>query len=179
MNLPGIVPAGWMPAAKIARVICHWTAGTHTPSAFDKSHYHLLIDGSGKLVRGTPTIDLNSLPKAKAGYAAHTLNCNTGSIGISLCGMAGAVERPFDPGKYPLTPEQWGTLIKACADLCGHYGIPVSPKTLLSHAEVQVNLGIKQRNKWDIAVLPFNRKLNTAALVGHELRDNVSLLLKD
>lgn len=176
--MTSLVPAGWMPAAKMARIIFHWTAGAHTPSDLDKSHYHILIDSTGKLVRGKPTIDLNSLPKAKAGYAAHTLNCNTGSIGVSLCGMAGAVERPFDPGKSPITPEQWAALIQVCADLCGHYEIPVSPKTVLSHAEVQVNLGIKQKGKWDIAILPFNRTFDTAAKVGAELRANVSNLLK-
>jgi N-acetyl-anhydromuramyl-L-alanine amidase AmpD len=171
------IPADWMPAAKIARIIVHWTAGTHTPSVNDKSHYHVLIDGAGHLVKGTPSIALNSLPKAKAGYAAHTLNCNTGSIGISLCGMAGAVERPFNAGKYPLTTEQWAALIQACADLCAHYQIPVTPKTLLSHAEVQTNLGITQRGKWDIAILPFNRSFDTAKEVGAELRANVSNLL--
>lgn len=172
------IPAEWMPAAKIARVIVHWTAGANSPSDLDKAHYHVLIDGTGKLVRGKPTIDLNGLPKAKAGYAAHTLNCNTGSIGISLCGMAGAVERPFSAGKAPITSAQWAALIQACAELCKHYGITVGPKTLLSHAEVQANLGIKQRGKWDIAVLPFNRQFDTAAKVGAELRSNVAALLK-
>lgn len=172
------IPAEWMPAAKMARVIVHWTAGANSPSGNDKAHYHILIDGTGKLVRGKPTIDLNGLPKAKAGYAAHTLNCNTGSIGISLCGMAGAVERPFNPGKSPITSAQWGALLEACAELCEHYQIPVTPKTLLSHAEVQTNLGIRQRGKWDIAILPFNRSFDTAREVGDELRSNVAALLK-
>lgn len=172
------VPAEWMPAAQMARIIVHWTAGAHVPTDFDKQHYHILIDGAGKLVRGKPTIDLNGLPKAKAGYAAHTLNCNTGSIGISLCGMAGAVEKPFKAGNAPITSAQWGALIEACADLCRRYGIEPSPKTLLSHAEATVNLGIKQKGKWDIAILPFNTHLDTAAKVGAELRANVSNLLK-
>lgn len=176
--MPTTVPAAWMPAAKMSRVIVHWTAGQDTPSDNDKAHYHILIDGAGQLVRGKPTIDLNSLPKAKAGYAAHTRGTNSGSIGISLCGMAGAVERPFNPGKHPINAVQWGALIKACADLCEHYQIPVTPKTLLSHAEVQANLGIKQLGKWDIAILPFNRKFNTAKAVGDELRANVAALLK-
>jgi N-acetyl-anhydromuramyl-L-alanine amidase AmpD len=173
-----VVPAGWMPAAKIARVIVHWTAGTYTPTKLDLSHYHVLIDGKAQLVRGTPSIAANGLPKASAGYAAHTLNCNTGSIGISLCAMAGAVEAPFDPGKYPITAEQWGALVKACADLCERYQIPVSPKTLLSHAEVQTNLGIVQRGKWDIARLPFDPTIKGAKAVGDKLRAEVSGALK-
>lgn len=172
----GNVPAGWMPAAKMSRVIVHWTAGTNKASDFDRKHYHILIEGDGKLVRGIPSIKLNEAP-AKAGYAAHTLNCNSGSIGISLCGMHGAVEAPFNPGKYPITAEQWKALAEAVADLCERYDIPVSPKTVLSHAEVQANLGIKQRNKWDIATLPFDRKFKTAKAVGDRLRAEVTALL--
>lgn len=177
MAAPGVVPAGWMPAAKMARIIVHWTAGTYTASALDVSHYHILINGAAELVRGK-SIKLNGLPKAQAGYAAHTLNCNTGSIGVSICAMAGAVESPFRPGNYPITPDQWAKLARVCADLCARYQIPVTPKTLLSHAEVQANLGIRQRGKWDIARLPFNSRLNTAKKVGDELRANVFLLLK-
>jgi hypothetical protein len=139
-----MVPAGWMPAAKMARVIVHWTAGTYTPSSLDRGHYHVLVNGDGMLVRGTPSIVVNGLPKARPGYAAHTRNCNTGSIGIAICAMAGAVESPFDAGRYPVRLEQWSALIEACADLCARYGIPVSPQTVLSHAEVQETLAIKQ-----------------------------------
>ena len=64
------VPSNWMPNATIARVILHWTAGAHKATEFDRKHYHLLIEDDGKLIRGIPTIDLNSLPRAKTGYAA-------------------------------------------------------------------------------------------------------------
>lgn len=170
------VPAGWMPAAKMTRIIVHWTAGTNNASATDREHYHFLIDGAGKLVRGDPSVKSNEAP-LKDGYAAHTRNCNTGSIGISLCGMAGAVQSPFSAGKYPLKMEQWQVLIKALADLCQAYGIKPTPKTVLTHAEVQANLGIKQLGKWDIAILPFNTKISTAKKVGDELRAQVAFLL--
>ncbi|WP_107342002.1 N-acetylmuramoyl-L-alanine amidase, partial [Agrobacterium pusense] len=101
-----VVPADWMPAAKMDRIICHWTAGTHKATDFDRGHYHILIEADGNLVRGIPSIKLNEAP-AKRGYAAHTLNCNTGSIGVSLCCMGGSVEAPFMPGKYPMTKAQW------------------------------------------------------------------------
>jgi hypothetical protein len=168
-----IVPAGWMPAATMARVIVHWTAGSHTPSGLDREHYHILIDGEGRLVRGTPSIALNGLPKARPGYAAHARNCNTGSIGIAICAMAGAVESPFDAGRYPVKLEQWGALIEACADLCARYRIPVTPQTVLSHAEVQTNLGIQQSGKWDIARLPFAPDTVGARPVGDKLRADV------
>lgn len=164
------IPADWMPPASLARIVLHWTAGGHKATDFDRQHYHVLIEADGHLVRGIPSIALNGLPKAKAGYAAHTLNCNTGSIGLSLCAMAGAIERPFQPGAQPLTKAQWDMGSTVAAELCKRYGIAVTPKTVLSHAEVQVNLDIQQRGKWDIAVLPFDRFFDTARKCGDRFR---------
>ncbi|GGC94851.1 hypothetical protein GCM10010994_60710 [Chelatococcus reniformis] len=90
-----VVLASWMPTAKMLRIILHWSAGTNKASGLDKSHDHILIESDGNLVRGVPSIDKNDPSGTKSGYAAHTLNCNTGSIGASLCGMSGAVESPF------------------------------------------------------------------------------------
>ena len=165
-----VIPAGWMPDAKITGIVFHWTAGQNKASDLDRSHYHLLIEGDGKHVRGVPSIDLNSLPKAKAGYATHTLNCNTGFIGVSLCGMAGAVESPFSAGKQPITRVQWDELANVLAQLCKRYGVNVSRRTILSHAEVQTNLGIKQKGKWDIARLPFDTSLQGAVAIGDQMR---------
>lgn len=177
MTAPGLVPAGWMPAAKMERIICHWTAGTYNPTKLDRSHYHILVDGEGQLVRGEPSIALNGLPKAQRGYAAHTLHCSTGSIGISICAMGGAVESPFNGGKYPIRAIQWGALVYACADLCTRYGIAATPLTLLTHAEVQPNLKIKQRGKWDITRLPFAPEIRGARAVGDKLRADVATKL--
>lgn len=164
------IPADWMPDAKISRVIFHWTAGQNKASDLDREHYHILIEGDGRLVRGTPSIALNTEPKAKAGYAAHTLNCNTGSIGVSLCGMAGAVESPFSAGKQPITRAQWNALVCVLAQLCKRYGIKVDRKTVLSHAEVQPTLKITQRGKWDIARLPFDTSIQGAIPIGDQMR---------
>ncbi|WP_248311241.1 peptidoglycan-binding protein [Bosea sp. UNC402CLCol] len=54
-----VVPSDWMPAAQMDRIIVHWTAGAHRGSGLDRSHYHVLIEGDGKLVRGIPPISLN------------------------------------------------------------------------------------------------------------------------
>jgi len=176
LSSPGPVPAAWMPWARMQRIIVHWTAGAHKASGLDKAHYHILIEGDGKLVRGTPTIDLNQSP-VKTGYAAHTLNCNSGSIGVSLCAMAGAVESPFDRGDSPITPKQWEVLPTVLADLCRRYAIPVTPATLLSHAEVQGTLGIKQRGKWDIRWRPGSVGVQPAKTVGDEFRAATKALL--
>lgn len=171
-----VVPADWMPAAKMQRIIVHWTAGGHVASGLDKAHYHLLIEADGRLVRGVPTIDLNQAP-ARKGYAAHTLNCNTGSIGVSLCCMAGAIESPFSAGKSPMTEIQWDKLPHVLADLCRRYGIPVTPQTVLSHAEVQGTLKIAQRGKWDIARLAFNPSIVGAKACGDLFRKRTAELL--
>ncbi len=167
------IPADWMPDAKISRIIFHWTAGQNKASDLDREHYHILIEGDGKLVRGKPSIALNTEPKAKAGYAAHTLNCNTGSIGVSLCGMAGAVESPFSAGKQPITRSQWNALAEVLAQLCKRYGIGADRKTVLSHAEVQTTLKITQRGKWDIARLPFDTSIHGAIPIGDQMRSMV------
>lgn len=172
-----VVPADWLPFCKMDRVIVHWTAGANKASALDKEHYHLLIEGDGKVVRGTPPITANAAP-VKAGYAAHTLNCNTGSVGISLCGMAGAVESPFDAGEAPITDVQWERLKAVVAQVCARYAIPVTPGTVLSHAEVQGTLGIKQKGKWDISRLPFEPKIKGAREIGDRLRYSVSAILE-
>ncbi|MDX0921822.1 N-acetylmuramoyl-L-alanine amidase [Sinorhizobium medicae] len=164
-----IIPADWMPDAKMGRIVCHWTAGAHKASEFDRGHYHILIEDEGKLVRGIPSIALNEAP-AKRGYAAHTLGANSGSIGVSLCCMGGSNEAPFDPGKYPMTREQWDALTSVVADLCRRYSIPVTDKTVLSHAEVQNNLGIQQRGKWDFTRLAFDPSVKGAKACGDKLR---------
>jgi N-acetyl-anhydromuramyl-L-alanine amidase AmpD len=162
----------------MSRAILHWTAGSHRASSLDRSHYHILIEGNGALVRGNPSIVLNDAGGTKKGYAAHTLNCNTGSIGVALCCMAGAVERPFKAGSAPMTLAQWQMLPRVVADLCRRYTIPVTPKTVLSHAEVQANLGVAQRGKWDIARLAFNPSVVGSKACGDILRDRVSELLR-
>ncbi|MDK1377085.1 MULTISPECIES: peptidoglycan recognition family protein [unclassified Sinorhizobium] len=171
-----IVPVDWMPSAKMERIICHWTAGAHKASEFDRSHYHILIEDDGKIVRGIPSINLNEAP-AREGYAAHTLNCNSGSIGVSLCCMGGSHEQPFDPGKYPMTQKQWGALTSVVADLCRRYGINITDKTVLSHAEVQNNLGIQQRGKWDFTRLAFDPSIVGAKACGDKLRAEASAKL--
>lgn len=173
----GHVPADWMPAAQMNRVIVHWTAGAHRASGLDRSHYHILIEGDGKLIRGIPSIDLNDARGVKPGYAAHTLNCNTGSIGVSLCCMAGAVESPFNAGSAPMTRKQWDTIPPVLADLCRRYSIPVTPSTVLSHAEVQGTLGIKQKGKWDVSRLAFDPSVRGGTACGDLFRGGVLALV--
>jgi N-acetylmuramoyl-L-alanine amidase-like protein len=172
-ELPGkpggdaLVPAAWMPNARMTRVIVHWTAGNHRANATDKRHYHILVEGDGKVVRGNPVI---------GGPVSHTLNANTGAIGVAMCGMVGAVERPFNAGRAPLTLVQWNNMVHVVAELAARYAIPVTRTTVLTHAEVQPNLGIAQRGKWDIQILPFDQSFNTPAKVGDRMRSEITAL---
>jgi hypothetical protein len=167
-----VVPGDWMPACKMSKIIVHWTAGGYSASENDREHYHILVDGDFKLVRGIYSIKANVSTSDSDGYAAHTKNCNTGSIGISACCMAGAIENPFSPGKYPLQEEQWDILASIAADLCKEYSIPIGETTVLQHGEVEVSLGIAQSGKWDICRLPWEPDWN-AIKVGDDFRYRV------
>ena len=111
--------------------------------------------------------------------ASHTLNANSGAIGVSMCCMAGAREQPFSAGTAPMTQVQWDTMIAVVADLARRYNIPVTPVTILTHAEVQPNLEITQRNKWDITRLAFDSSVQGHAAVGNKMRREVALALDE
>jgi hypothetical protein len=168
----GIIPPEWMPACDMERIITHWTAGAHKANSTDMASYHILIEGDGKLIRGSYSIKDNA-DTSDGRYAAHTKNCNTGSIGVSLCCMAGATESPFNAGAYPMTAKQWDVLSTAVAELCNNYSIPVGPSTVLTHAEVQGTLGIAQSGKWDFTRLAFDPTTVGATDCGDKLRDDV------
>ena len=141
---------------KMVRILWHWTAGTHKANSVDKKSYHYIIEGDGTVVTGNHPVSANALGKrlVSGQYAAHTLSLNSGSIGVSLAAMAGAVESPFSTGQYPITAAQVAALVELTEKLGKVYNIPVSPTTMLSHAEVEKTLGVKQKNKWDITYLP-------------------------
>ncbi|QTF94211.1 N-acetylmuramoyl-L-alanine amidase [Halomonas sp. BM-2019] len=95
-----VVPKSWMPKAAMKRIVCHWTAGTYKASDLDRKRYHILIESDGNLVQGIHSI-ADNVSTSDHQYAAHTHLLNTGSIGISVCCMAEARERPFDAGRRP------------------------------------------------------------------------------
>ena len=166
------LPLEWLQPVKMARIIVHWSAGAHRASDLDKQHYHIIVEGSGNVVRGDNLISDN-VNTSDGKYAAHTRGCNTGSIGVSFASMAGAVEKPFSAGKFPLTETQWARGMDVIAHLASFYGIPVTDKTILTHAEVQPNLGIKQAGKWDITRLPFDPSVVGAKAVGDKMRRDI------
>ena len=154
------------------RIILHWSAGSHTASSVDKEHYHFIVNGDGTVVRGDHKVEDN-LSTADGVYAAHTKGANTGAIGVAMAGMLGA-EGPGKLGKFPLTKKQWDACMALVKKLAAQYKIPVTPSTILSHAEVQSTLGIRQNGKVDISFgVPGKPDLRTARACGDYIRSLV------
>lgn len=152
-------------------IVMHWTAGGPKASRLDLEHYHFVVQQDGSALPGKFKPEANIAPVSGA-YAAHTLSANTGRIGVALCGMGGAIEAPFKSG----TGLSWPQINAFCAliaELCRRYQIPVTRLSVLSHAEVQPTLGIRQRGKWDIAWLPGMAKPGNPIDIGDRLRGDI------
>jgi len=155
------------------RIVMHWTGGAYGDIALERDLYHALIDRHGRVILGSKP------PEANRGtndgiYAAHTWRLNTGSIGVAVDAMAGAQESPFDAGGAPITRAQLDGLAVAVADFCETYDIPVSGYSVLTHAEVQPTLGVRQRWKWDITWLPGMARPGDPVEVGDRIRAMVA-----
>ncbi len=168
----------WMPAATVRRLVLHWTAGAHIASEEDREHYHFLVEGDGDILRGAFSVTAQHPPLVEGRYAAHTRGANSNTIGVSLCCMAGATERPFSAGRAPMTRVQWDRGMMLVALLCKRYGLPVTSQTVLTHAEVQPTLGIKQNGKWDITRLAFDPSIQGHKAVGDRMRATIVELMK-
>lgn len=160
----------------LVRIIMHWTAGGNTANNTDVKHYHEIVEGDGTRVEG------NHLPEANNNtgdgvYAAHTRAFNTGSIGLSMAAMAGAIHSPFADGSAPITNTQLDAFVAMVAEYADTYKIPVTRRTILSHAEVPITHGIPQAGKWDIAWLPGMNKPGNPVDVGDRLRAMISAKL--
>ena len=157
----------------IKGVILHWTASSYNLTPNVLKHYNFVIDQFAKVHDGLHPLAHQTPPLNSGKYAAHTRRHNSYQAGIGLLGMHGAKEKPFSYGKYPITAIQFMAAVKLTATICIDHGITVTPQTVLTHAEVQDNLGIKQRGKWDITNLPWNSSIIGATAVGSHYRNLV------
>jgi hypothetical protein len=160
----------------INRLVMHHSAGSLTPTAFDLQHYHRMVTGEGKVLSGKFPISANAIGHklASGTYAAHTLNLNNGAIGLGMACMAGAEWASPRACKAFPRPEQVDAFVAEAARLCGLYGITVTRKSVLSHAEVQTTLGVIQKGKWDFDYDPYG-VLDTRdpVKIGDMLRDRI------
>jgi hypothetical protein len=164
--------------SKLVRIILHWTAGGPVASVLDKQNYHFIYDQTGRVMAGDLPPEENITTNDHI-YGAHTLRLNTGSIGVAFAGMAQAQEVPFRAGPHPLLTGQIEAGCRHIADLCRRYRIEVTRRTVLTHAEVQPTLGVRQRGKWDIRWLPGMKTVGEAVAVGDVLRSRIAAELKD
>jgi hypothetical protein len=167
---------GELPAAP-RRIVLHWTAGAHTPNDTDRRAYHYLVHGDGTVEAGQPVAaNMRTIPSGTptSQYAAHVRALNSFSVGIALCGMAGAREGgPY--GSWPLTEVQVQAAMRFAAECCLAWGLdPSDARHLLSHAEVPRVYDIAQPGKWDIAALPFAPQIRGSEEVGTWLRQLAS-----
>jgi len=132
------------------RIVLHHTGGPHRPTADDRRAYHRIVDVDGLVYDGRFPIEANAPGRLRAGaYAAHCRGLNTGSIGLAMACMGDAVWASPRAGKWFPTPAQVSAFYDEAARLALRYGIPCTPKAILTHAEVQPRLGVFQKNKWD------------------------------
>lgn len=158
------------------RLVMHHSAGALTPSAFDLKHYHRMVAGDGRVVDGQFPISANAPGRRliSGTYAAHTANLNGGAIGLALAAMANAQwANPRDCRAFPTRP-QMDSFVDCAARLCAECGIPVTRRTVLSHAEVQITLGVTQSGKWDFDYDPFGiLDSRDPIVIGDMLRERI------
>jgi len=135
------------------KIIIHWTAGFGMPTAHELECYHYLIDTLGKLHQGKfkPEDNLNCEDNK---YAHHTGGGNTGSIGVSMCGMVG-FQSSSHIGSCPITKVQFEACMKLCAELAKKYDIKITPDTIMTHYEFgQKHPDTTSYGKIDIIFIP-------------------------
>lgn len=157
--------------SNLKRIHIHWTAGADGIIPIEADSYNFIVTRDGRVVEGSHPPEAQIPPLRPGKYAAHTLSANSDAIGVAMDAMAAAVERPFSAGRFPITQVQLDSTARFCASLCRKYSIPVSRSTTLTHAEVPITLGIKQRNKWDVTWLPGMDKPGDPLVVGDRIRD--------
>jgi hypothetical protein len=166
------------PEGELRSISLHWTA--HDYEAVFPAYHFCLRGVSDIVVVQTHDLranmrDLRSDPARP--YAAHTLGRNSWSIGLAVCGMAGA--EPSDFGQYPLAEAQIAALCIVARTLADAYRIPLA--AIRTHAEAALEDGYfgagDDETRWDIARLapraePLEEREATST--GDELRARIA-----
>lgn len=146
----------------ITRVCWHWAASSYDVTWDVRRHYNGVFDEKGNEYDGGAPAQQQALYIPEKIGVSHTYNGNTGAIGLSCAGMAEAKvnwgTNTVDMGRYPLTWAAVDGMLEKTVEYCRAFGIIPSPWTTTTHCEIQTNIGIRQKNKWDIRVLPDNPK---------------------
>ncbi|WP_057461302.1 N-acetylmuramoyl-L-alanine amidase [Pseudovibrio sp. POLY-S9] len=159
------------------RIHLHWTGGGAGIIDLELMHYNEVIDHEGKVHSGKYPVTMQAA-YAVGKAASHTLNANSGAIGLAIDCMADAIEQPFSAGSAPMTTSQLKVLTERAAYYCEMFDIPVTRYSVLSHAEIQRILGINQKRKWDICWIPGMQAPDDPILVGDKIREMILEKLK-
>lgn len=154
------------------RLILHWSGGGPVPNAVDLRSYHMLVDQFNRRHFGDLAPEAN-LDISDGIYARHAGGFNTGSIGMSLCGMLDATETPFNPGLHPIKKPQYEEACKWSAELLIGYKLTVTPDTCMLHSEVLPRYGAGIY-KWDVNWLPGMDKPGSHDVMGNAFRARVT-----
>ena len=168
--MANVPPLAALPA-RPQRIILHWTGGTGKASAFEREHYHYLVQQDGQVAVGVPVALNMRQCGANVAYAAHTRGFNSYSVGVSFCGMLGATQGG-SMGSYPLTESQVEAGCAFIARLCAAWGLQPTEAQVFTHAEAQRIHGRTQQWKWDIDVLPWREA--TPQDNGRYLRERIA-----
>lgn len=108
------------------KIIIHYTGGTYKANEHERKCYHFIVQGNGSVILGMypPEANLNC---KDGNYAAHCGGGNTGAIGVALSGMYN--------GEYPIKRQQLESACRYIAKLSSKYGIRITNKNILTHAE--------------------------------------------
>jgi hypothetical protein len=154
----------------LVRIVMHWTGGGHRAAPIERTSYHEIVEGDGTRVRGIHPPEANAIGSGVRG-AAHTLNLNRGSIGLAMAGMMQSMGNPFNAGPNPITNVQLEVFCTVVAEYVERYNIPITRETVLTHAEVEPTLGVRQRGgRPDIRWLPGMAQMGDPIEVGDRLR---------
>ncbi|GBF23141.1 hypothetical protein tpqmel_0545, partial [Candidatus Gastranaerophilus sp. (ex Termes propinquus)] len=147
----------------------------YKPNAGELLLYHYLIDSTGKIYNGKYRPEDN-LDCTDDKYAMHTGGLNTGSIGVSFCGMLG-FKNNLNVGYYPLTRVQCESGWKFAAGQCKKHKIPTDKTGVKTHYEVGLELPkSKSAGKIDITCLPYETALSPPE-IGDYIRKKVGWYL--
>lgn len=165
------------------RLVFHHTGGSYVPNSVDLDRYHGVIDGDAQMHNGRHRFAANFAgQRLVAGrYAAHTRGLNGGAGGLAIGAMNQAQwASPFASSRFPVKPAQVDALIDNSARVCLQFGIEPHRRFTLSHAEVEITLGVKQANKWDFDYWPRGGPGSRDPIaIGDELRAELANAIRN
>lgn len=158
----------------ITRIHWHWTVSGYLVTPRITSHYNGVFDYEGNEYDGGAPPEQQAYYSSRFGVS-HSLSSNTGAVGLAVACLSGVKANwgsmAVDQGQYPITWKGIDAMLEKTMELCKEFDIYPSPWTTLNHAEIQPNLGIRQKGKWDIQILPDQpKKILSAKVAGDMMR---------